>query len=253
VNAPVQGEPTSSRWSAVLLRAEVKHVGAHLVTHTVGLSERDVTLACSLAPEIEAQVTLSFPGLVEPFDLGIRVGASKAPDGYGRPPVAVCTIISADAHARQTLAQLVALTQGPPENAELRRGSAYRCLLVEDNAFIRDLFAYGLQRYSTVRDADLTLELAGDAEIAWEMLGREPFDMAIVDHFLPAQTGAELIARMRAEPRLSNIPVVAMSVGGAEARGAVMAAGADLFLDKPVVLSDLFSTLDRLTARLEAR
>jgi CheY-like chemotaxis protein len=65
------------------------------------------------------------------------------------------------------------------------------------------------------------------------------------------QTGSQLIARMRAEPGLSAIPVVAISAGGPDARAEAMAAGADLFLDKPVVLSDLFSTLDTLTARLD--
>jgi CheY-like chemotaxis protein len=126
-------------------------------------------------------------------------------------------------------------------------------LLVEDNAFIRDLFQYGMQRYCRMRGRDLSLALASDAETAWEMLREGGYDMAIVDHFLPAQTGSQLIARMRAEPCLSTVPVVAISVGGREAFDEAMAAGADLFLDKPVVMRDLFSTLDRLTARVEAR
>jgi CheY-like chemotaxis protein len=248
----VVSDATPSRSSALLLRAEVRHGESRLVTHTIDLSEQSVSLACSLAHGVEARVTLSFPGLVDAFAIDVRVEASRAPDGFGRPAVAVCAITSADARARQVLASLVALTQGPAQDPTEPRASAYRCLLVEDNGFIRDLFAYGLQRYSVARHTDLRLEAAGDAEAAWELLGREQFDMAIVDHFLPAQTGSELIARMRAEPRLSAIPVVAISVGGPEARSEAMAAGADLFLDKPVVLRDLFSTLDKLTARIEA-
>ena len=242
----------ASRSSALLLRAEVEHAGGRVVTHTVDIGESEVSLACSLPSGADARVTLSFPGLVAPFSIGVRVGESKAPDGYGHPALAVCTITSTDAHAKELLGQLVALTQGPAQPET--RPAGYRCLLVEDNDFIRDLFAYGLQRYSRARRTDMTLELAGDAEAAWQMLEREQFDMAIVDHFLPARTGSELIARMRAEPRLSTIPVVAISIGGPEARSAAMAAGADLFLDKPVVLRDLFSTLDKLTGRgAEAR
>ena len=241
----------ASRSSALLLRAEVEHVGGRVVTHTVDIAQTEVSLACSLPPGTEARLTLSFPGLVPPFVVGVRVGDSKAPDGYGHPAVSVCTVTSCDPHAKELLTQLVALTQGPAQPEE--RTAGYRCLLVEDNDFIRDLFTYGLQRYARARSTDVTLELAGDAEAAWQMLEREQFDMAIVDHFLPARTGSELIARMRAEPRLSTIPVVAISIGGPEARSAAMAAGADLFLDKPVVLRDLFSTLDKLTGRAEAR
>jgi CheY-like chemotaxis protein len=58
---------------------------------------------------------------------------------------------------------------------------------------------------------------------------------------------------MRSEPRLAEMPVVAMSVGGSEARAATLAAGADLFLDKPLVLKDLFSTLERLNSHGASR
>jgi len=93
------------------------------------------------------------------------------------------------------------------------------------------------------------MESAEDAENAWVRLSRDRFDMAIIDHYLPLQSGSQLIARMRADTRLAATPVVAISVGGPEARQEAMEAGADLFLDKPVVMRELFSTLDKLTAR----
>jgi hypothetical protein len=45
----------------------------------------------------------------------------------------------------------------------------------------------------------------------------------------------------------SRAPIVAISVGGSDAREAAISAGADLFLDKPVVLRDLFRTLQVLS------
>jgi hypothetical protein len=42
--------------------------------------------------------------------------------------------------------------------------------------------------------------------------------------------------------------LVAISGGGPEARRAMLAAGCDLFLGKPVVLRDLFATIESLTA-----
>jgi CheY-like chemotaxis protein len=249
----VSAEPPT-RPGALLLRADVRHGERRFVTHTLDVSEDAVALVCDLAVGDEASVELSFPGIVRAFNVVVQVTATRAPDTYGRPSAASCKVIRADDDARRTLRNLVALTRGGPrEVPDPAASGEYRCLLVEDNAFIRDLFQYGMQRYCRMRGRELSLALASDAETAWEMLRGDRYDMAIVDHFLPAQTGSQLIARMRAEPCLSTVPVVAISVGGREACEEAMAAGADLFLDKPVVMRDLFSTLDRLTARAEVR
>jgi len=126
----------------------------------------------------------------------------------------------------------------------------YRCLLVEDNQFIVDLFTYGVHKYGSARRRPIAMSVAKNAEEAWQMLEGEPYDMAIVDHYLPTKTGADLIAQIRQSPRTSQMPVVAISVGGLEVREATMSAGADLFLDKPVVMRDLFDTLDRLATEV---
>src|SRR5262249_36964132 len=95
--------------------------------------------------------------------------------------------------------------------------------------------------------AQMNLDVVGDAEGAWGMLRMKQYDLAIIDHFLPLQSGAELIAKMRSSLEHRAISIVAISIGGSDARERSMSAGADLFLDKPIVLRDLFSTLDRLT------
>lgn len=244
--------PPSS--SALLLRALVTHGDRRFVTHTIDVGPSEIALVCELVAGDEATVELSFPALIKPFEVGVRVVSTQTPDTYGRPSAARCAVIRADDEARRVLRNLLALTQGGRDAAgTAAEPSEYRCLLVEDNAFIRDLFQYGMQRYCRLRGRYLSLALASDAETAWEMLRGRRYDMAIVDHFLPTQTGSQLIAKMRAEPDLCAVPVVAISVGGREACDEAMAAGADLFLDKPVVMRDLFSTLDRLTARAEAR
>jgi CheY-like chemotaxis protein len=132
------------------------------------------------------------------------------------------------------------------ERMQEKHQNRYRVLLVEDNAFIRDMFAYGMHRFFQKRPGTLELEHVGDVATAWQRLSAERFDLLIVDYYLPAEDGAELIARIRREPRYARVPVVAMSVGGRDARDATMSAGANLFLDKPVVLRDLFETLTRL-------
>jgi DNA-binding response OmpR family regulator len=61
--------------------------------------------------------------------------------------------------------------------------------------------------------------------------------------------GSDLVARMRRTAALAHVPVVVMSVGSKEARAASIAAGADLFLDKPVAMRDLLETLEQLAGR----
>jgi len=235
----------------VLLRAEIAHAGKRIVTHTTELHPRAVVVEWpgdlpAVGASIEIQ--LSFPRFVQPFAVSARVTSAVHGGGHGHPATAHCDIVSASDEA---LAFLAAMS-GERATARLERRTDYRCLLVEDNGFVRDLFTYGMDKYRRTRGPQITLTLANDAEEAWSMLTESNYDMAIVDYYLPTRNGSDLIARMRAQPRYADIPVVAISVGGAEARDASMAAGADLFLDKPIVMRDLFETLDRLAVRAEA-
>lgn len=46
--------------------------------------------------------------------------------------------------------------------------------------------------------------------------------------------------------------MIAISVGGNEAREATIAAGADLFVDKPLVMPQIAATIDRLISERTA-
>ena len=144
---------------------------------------------------------------------------------------------------------LETLAEDPAEEAL----EGFHVLLVEDNSLIRDMFSYGIRKYFRGKPGYVTVDVAADGASAWQMLSDGSYDLAIVDYFLPELDGAQLVQRMKAEPRLATVPVVAVSVGGPTARDATLAAGADLFLDKPLVLRDLFATLERLNAHGAAR
>jgi CheY-like chemotaxis protein len=243
---------TAGRGQRVLLRAEITHAGKRIVTHTTELHSRAVVVEWpgdlpTVGDRIDIQ--LSFPRFVRPFAVSARVASAVHAGGHGNPATARCDIVSTSDEALAFLAAMA----GERAKARLEPGTDYRCLLVEDNGFIRDLFTYGMDKYRRTRNAAITLALANDADEAWSMLAESKYDMAIVDYYLPTRNGSELIARMRAQPRYVDIPVVAISVGGAEARAASMAAGADLFLDKPIVMRDLFETLDRLAVCAEGQ
>ncbi|GAC1593780.1 MAG: hypothetical protein NVS3B20_18600 [Polyangiales bacterium] len=234
----------------LLLRAEVVYQGRTTVTRTTDVSMSLVTLPVPQLPPLGArvQVRLSFPLLVTAFEFSGTVKSHHRGDGPGDSPSITVEIDHDASTVRAQLAQLLARPthSQPPALSE----PTYHILIVEDNTMIRDMFAYGVQKYFKKRNG-VTVDLATDGEEAWKMLNDSSYDLAIVDHYLPAMNGAQLISQVRNDARLCELPVVAISVGGDEAREASIAAGADLFLDKPVVLRDLFATLDRLTTRPE--
>ena len=111
------------------------------------------------------------------------------------------------------------------------------------------MFAYGIGKFFAQRSGHVRFDHAEDAASARQKLEDVLYDLVIVDYYLPTEDGAAFIARMRRDARFARSPVVAISVGGRDAREATMSAGADLFLDKPVVLRDLFQTLQVLSQR----
>jgi len=120
-----------------------------------------------------------------------------------------------------------------------------RVLIVDDSWLIRDMFTYGTAKFFE-RPGALAVDHAEDAERAWGKLARSTYDLVIIDYFLPTEDGASLIARLRSDERLSHTPIVAISVGGRDAREATLSAGADVFVDKPLIFRDLFNTLRML-------
>jgi CheY-like chemotaxis protein len=228
----------------LILRAELTTLGERVVTRTREMSAGEIMLPLELLPPIGSRVDLrlSFPGLVEPFTATGSVLIHHPSDGPGEAPAITIAIDPSDEAYRTRFAQLVA-----PEPADVSF-PPYRILLVEDNSMVREMFAYGVQKYFKARGG-VTVDLAPDGAEAWTMLEGSRYDLTIVDYFLPVVNGAQLIARMRGEGRYLGMPVVAISMGGEDARAASISAGADLFLDKPIVLRDLFSTLDRLLSQ----
>ena len=238
----------------LILRADVTHDAGHLVAHTLELSATHALVECTeLAPLGDTVlVRLSFPRLVLPLELQAKVAAHHTPLAPGDPHGMTLAFEFRTRAERNVLRALITRIEAAAVADELQREAKrhgiYRVLLVEDNDIIRDMFAYGVRRYFRERNGHVSVDLASDGEQAWRMLADSDYDLAIVDFYLPVLDGARLIERLRAHPRLCATPVVAISVGGAEAREASLSAGADLFLHKPIVLRDLFATLERLTA-----
>jgi len=233
-----------------MLRAELRGPDQTLISSGFELTEQTIFVVADWQPPIDTalSVRLSFPTLVEPVELAARVAGLRTAGAPGEPGGIE---LAFEDRSREAAAALVRQVRRLCTTASARppEGAAYRVLLVEDNGMIRDMFAFGMRR-SVQPPGAIAIDHAEDAERAWSKLHEAHYDLIIVDYFLPAEDGASLIARLRRDERLSKVPVVAISVGGRPARDATISAGADLFLDKPLVLRDLLHTM-RILARRE--
>jgi two-component system, sensor histidine kinase len=117
-----------------------------------------------------------------------------------------------------------------------------RLLSVEDNPFGR-----------VVLNAILTelghqAEFIGQGEAAPERLSQGAFNAVLMDMVLPGINGIEAITRIRAlQPPLGRIPIIGIS-GRSEDEAASRAAGADIFLVKPVSPRALATALHEATS-----
>lgn len=231
----------------LLLRAELSHGATKLVTHTMEISESLVFVQTDETAYIgdKVQVRFSFPGLVEPFSVETQVIAKQLPAGPGRPGGWTLGFVFYSEEEQKRMLSLLSKFETPPERA---LASKYRVLLVEDNSITREAFELAIAKFFGAPGSGVTVDIVDNGQDAWQRLLDQRYDLAIIDYFLPALNGDRLIARLRQEPSLSRLPVVAISIGGSEVKQASLDAGADLFLHKPIVLRDLFATLQQLTA-----
>jgi two-component system chemotaxis sensor kinase CheA len=91
-----------------------------------------------------------------------------------------------------------------------------RVLLAEDTAFFRSVESEYLRTFGCM------VETARDGGEAWEQLQREPYDLLVTDIEMPILNGFELAERVRANEKLRNLPIVAVTSlfsEGAERRG----------------------------------
>ncbi len=117
-----------------------------------------------------------------------------------------------------------------------------RVLVVEDDPLNARLLALLLERlgHRVVREAsgeDALARLAADPAV----------DVVLLDLQLPGMDGFAFVRRLRADPRLAALPVVAVTGAGLpEDRAACRAAGMAAFLAKPVERADLAAVLARV-------
>ncbi|SHM98103.1 response regulator [Rhizobacter sp. OV335] len=113
-------------------------------------------------------------------------------------------------------------------------------LLVEDNAINRELAVDLLGR------AGVSVSVACDGQEALDVLARERFDAVLMDCQMPRMDGYAATRALRQRPALRTLPVIAMTANAMVGdREAVLAAGMDDHIAKPIVVDEMFATLAR--------
>ncbi len=117
-------------------------------------------------------------------------------------------------------------------------------LVVEDDPDARELIAATLER------AGATVAQAGSVPAALDSLVACPAHVLVSDIAMPTATGYDLIAAVRALPRLRALPSIALTAyGRGEDRERALAAGFDLHLGKPVEPTALVRAVALLAGR----
>jgi CheY-like chemotaxis protein len=223
-----------------IVRAEIVTPHEAIVSYGYDLVPSSVFVVTEWSAPIgtRVRVRLSLPRTVEPVELAAKVAELRAPGAPGELGGVRLELEAEGAHV--ALSGLLAVAgASPPDGGS----STYRALVVEDNVLTRDVIGYRARKFF---GEIFALDQADTAERAWELLAANTYDVVIVDHFLPTADGASLISRLRADRKLRGTLVVAISAGGRVAREATLLAGADLYVDKPLVFKDLFRTLQIL-------
>jgi uncharacterized protein (TIGR02266 family) len=194
------------------------------------------------APGERVPLVMSFPGLLEPIEVEVEVVRSR-PSGPEGPAGAAVKIPVDRVDDRHKLARLA-------ETARAGLGRAkqtFRVLVVEDNPRVVEMYEYALRKLRSGEEVGVGVEYAANGHDALTRLAEPPrVDLVMTDLYMPVMDGFTLVERLRGDPALARIPVLAISAGGPDTRARAVDLGVDVYLQKPVQFADVISTVRTL-------
>jgi uncharacterized protein (TIGR02266 family) len=187
----------------------------------------------------QIQLVLSFPGLLLPIsvDAIVRWRRDNEDPGVG--------VEFLSGNGRDKLASIVErIEQRDPKTVQ----RVVEVLVVEDNRHVSELVRNGLEVSGRrgMTDVSFNVATADDGGVAMQLLKSNRYDVAIVDVYLPVIDGPAVIEQARRELGLGQLPIIAVSAGGDAARDLALAAGANIFLDKPMRLRQVIASIHEL-------
>lgn len=131
---------------------------------------------------------------------------------------------------------------GEDENRAHLKSQNLRLLLVDDHPINRQVASLFLRPYN------MHIVEATNGKEALAALGRETFDMVLLDVHMPIMDGVETIRQIRASGQAWNdVPVVALTADAMSGdKERYMGMGMDGYLSKPIAERDLISEIGRV-------
>ncbi len=148
-----------------------------------------------------------------------------------------------------TLMQVLGEAQAP--DAGPRVGAVKACpalqgarvLLVEDNELNQQVARELLQ------EAGVQVDVAANGQEGVDLACSRPYDLVLMDMQMPVMDGLEATRQLRADPRLADLPIVAMTANALDAdRQRCLEAGMNDHLAKPIAPARLWEALQRWIA-----
>src|SRR5271170_3870612 len=136
----------------------------------------------------------------------------------------------------------------PPESTTASTENAYRILIIDDEAGIRESLEtlLALEGYA--------VDTANDGEAGLNSLGQRSYDLVLLDLALPGLNGIEILAQIR--ERYTDLPVIMITAFGTVNNVVdAIRAGAQNFVQKPwdneKLLADIRASIARYRAEEE--
>ncbi len=120
---------------------------------------------------------------------------------------------------------------------------AINTLIVDDSGVMRSMILKTL-RMTEVPLGDI--HQAGNGREGLDILNDQWIDLAIVDINMPVMGGEEMIARMREDPELKEIPVIVVSTEGSRARIERLEHMGVAFIHKPFTAETVRDTINNI-------
>ncbi|HUJ16694.1 MAG TPA: hybrid sensor histidine kinase/response regulator [Nitrospirota bacterium] len=164
-------------------------------------------------------------------------GATISGEGNVRLILNIATLFG-DESAMAAKASFIAAREAISPEAARRKP---RVLVVDDSISIRKYVQRFLDR------TGYEVEVAPDGMEALNIMGRVKFDAVITDLEMPVMHGYDLIAEMKRNPALMNIPVIVLtSRAGEKHRQKAIEMGAQDYLVKPFEEQEMLGALKKL-------
>ena len=152
-----------------------------------------------------------------------------------------CLVRVLDAQAEGTLPPAALTPDAAFDALAVLRGA--RILLVEDNELNQEVAT------ELLRDAGFVVDVAGNGQIALDMVHQKPYALVLMDMQMPVMDGVSAAIEIRKNVRFDALPILAMTANVMQGdRDRCTAAGMNDHVAKPIEPDDLWRKLARWIA-----